>query len=195
MPSDSGLFREEAFARRGQREPIDGLLRVTAPHEWVILLGLVLALGATAAWGLFGSVERSLGADCALVQPDERYAELGDVQIPDDAVGGFEAMALVPRHDARRLEAGMEARVSASQERLDGPEVLDAEVVGISERPVVAPGWLPGSEGSASPGGHAVRLALRSALPTGVADGDHCTVRIVLDRHAPARWLTSTWLG
>ena len=36
------LFREAAFARRGQTEPLDGLLRVTAPHEWVILVGPAL---------------------------------------------------------------------------------------------------------------------------------------------------------
>ena len=67
------LFRQEAYKRRGQAEPIDGLLRVTAPHEWAILgiLGLVV-IGAV-AWGIFGRIERSLSAGCVLAAPGERF--------------------------------------------------------------------------------------------------------------------------
>ena len=75
MPAAKSVFRDEAFALRGQREPIDGLLRVTAPHEWAILLGLVLAMAAVGAWGVFGSVERGLRVDCVLIVPGERHAE------------------------------------------------------------------------------------------------------------------------
>ena len=73
------LFREEAFARRGQTEPLDGLLRVTAPHEWVIVAGLGIALLGLVAWGLFGSVERSLSSECVLAQPGERYTVISDI--------------------------------------------------------------------------------------------------------------------
>ena len=73
------LFREEAFARRGQTEPMDGLLRVTAPHEWVIVAGLGLALLGLVAWGLFGSVERSLSSECILAHPGDRYTVISDV--------------------------------------------------------------------------------------------------------------------
>ena len=68
------LFRDEAFARRGQREPIDGLLRVTAPHEWMILAGVGLVLLGVFAWALFGRVEQSLSAEGILVYRGERYA-------------------------------------------------------------------------------------------------------------------------
>ena len=73
------LFREEAFARRGQTEPLDGLLRVTAPHEWVIVAGLGLALLGLVTWGLFGSVERNLSAQCVLAQPGERFTVISDI--------------------------------------------------------------------------------------------------------------------
>ena len=73
------LFRAQAFARRGQTEPLDGLLRVTAPHEWVVLAGLALASLGFVAWGVLGSVERSVSAECLLVHPGERYAVLSDV--------------------------------------------------------------------------------------------------------------------
>ena len=73
------LFRTQAFARRGQTEPLDGLLRVTAPHEWVALVGVALAVLGFVIWGVLGSVERSVSAECLLVHPGERYAVLSDV--------------------------------------------------------------------------------------------------------------------
>ena len=67
------LFRQEAFARRGQAEPIDGLLRVTAPHEWAILGILGLAVIGVVLWGVFGRIERSVSAACTLAAPGERF--------------------------------------------------------------------------------------------------------------------------
>ena len=176
---------------------MDGLLRVTAPHEWVILLGLVLALAAVALWGLLGTVERSLGADCALVKPDAdgRYGEVAGMRVPDDSAYGLEVVALVPHQEAQRLDAGMDARVSTSVLGVDGPEILDAEVVAISARSVARPGGLLSSEPAAPSHGRLVGLALRSEPPAGLVDGAPCTARIVVDRHAPVRWLTSGRLG
>ena len=37
------MFRERALQRRGRQEPLDDLLQVTAPHEWLILAGLAAA--------------------------------------------------------------------------------------------------------------------------------------------------------
>lgn len=76
---NQGLFRKEAYDRRGQGESIDYLSRVTAPHEWAVLAGLGLALLGVIAWGLFGSVERSLKADCVLARPGERYTVIAEV--------------------------------------------------------------------------------------------------------------------
>ena len=56
MTDNRRLFREEAFARRGKSESLDGLLRVTAPHEWILLFCLGLGVLGLAVWGLFGSV-------------------------------------------------------------------------------------------------------------------------------------------
>lgn len=72
------LFRREATARKGRREPIDGLLRVTAPHEWLILIALIISISAFAAWGTFGEVERGLTLECLLVYPGERYTIASD---------------------------------------------------------------------------------------------------------------------
>lgn len=66
------------MARKGRREPIDGVLRVTAPHEWLILIALIIAISAFAAWGTFGEVERGINVDCLLVYPGERYTIASD---------------------------------------------------------------------------------------------------------------------
>ena len=78
MASNRRLFREEAFARRGKTEPLNGLLRVTAPHEWVILVFLAIALLGLAGWGLFGSVEQSVAAQCVLAHPGDRFTVVAE---------------------------------------------------------------------------------------------------------------------
>lgn len=100
--SQRRLFRDEAFARRGRTEPIDGLLRITAPHEWVFLALLAVALIAVLAWALFGTIERGLSASCLVAAP---------------ADGGVEAVARLPNEDARRIVVGMAARTDRSTAR------------------------------------------------------------------------------
>ena len=68
------LFRREAVARKGRREPIDGLLSVTAPHEWLVLVGLVASMLALLAWGFFGTAERGMSTECLMVFVGDRYS-------------------------------------------------------------------------------------------------------------------------
>ena len=72
--AESKLFREEALAHRGKIEPLNGLLRVTAPHEWLIVIGLVAALVAVALWAFLGRVDRTLTVGCVLAHPGDRHA-------------------------------------------------------------------------------------------------------------------------
>jgi len=65
-------FRERAVVRNAQAEPLDDRAQVTAPREWVVLACLGLALAALVAWGVFGSVERTLLADGVLVLSGDR---------------------------------------------------------------------------------------------------------------------------
>ena len=73
------VFREDAVARRSRLEPLDDRLQVTAPHEWVVLIGVGLPLAAFVAWGVFGSVERSLSVEAVVVEPGARHAVLSPV--------------------------------------------------------------------------------------------------------------------
>lgn len=68
------LFREKAVAYRGQTEPLDSLLRVTAPREWIILCALAIALLSVATWVIFGSIEQKVEAACILAMPGQRHA-------------------------------------------------------------------------------------------------------------------------
>ena len=121
MSSPRELFREEAFARRGRTEALDGLLRVTAPHEWVILVGLALALLGVLAWGLFGRIDRSLSSACLLARPGERHAVVSGVTgnvvaVAVDVGGPVEAgepVAYVVSADTGRHAALARARVEA----------------------------------------------------------------------------------
>lgn len=74
MLFENRLFREKAIARRGQTEPLDSLLRVTAPREWIILCALAIALLSVATWAIFGSIEQKVAATCILAMPGQRHA-------------------------------------------------------------------------------------------------------------------------
>ena len=73
------MFRERALLRRGRQEPLDDLLQVTAPHEWLILAGLAATLAALIAFVLFGRVDRAATFDAVLVSPGERQSVIAPV--------------------------------------------------------------------------------------------------------------------
>ena len=73
MNKDNELFRDNAVARAAQPEPIDHPLRVTAPHEWFLMVGLVLALLGGLVWAALADAERTLAGSGALVRSGERY--------------------------------------------------------------------------------------------------------------------------
>ncbi len=66
------IYRNEAVTRRGQRESIDGLPRVTAPHEWLIQLGLLVAIIILIGWATLGEIQRGISTDCVLLYPGNR---------------------------------------------------------------------------------------------------------------------------
>ena len=77
--SDSDLFRKEAMAHRGETEPLNGLLRVTAPHEWLIVIGLGAALLAVLLWAFLGRIDRTVAVACVFAHPGERQAVIATV--------------------------------------------------------------------------------------------------------------------
>lgn len=69
-----GIFRSEAVVRQGRVEPLDVRLQSNAPHEWLFLTGLGVALAAIVLWLFLGRVEQSLSAQAVLVKAGERHA-------------------------------------------------------------------------------------------------------------------------
>jgi len=67
------MFRERALRRRGRQEPLDDRLQITAPHEWLIVVGLCVMVLALMAFSVFGRVERTMSVEAALVLPGERH--------------------------------------------------------------------------------------------------------------------------
>ena len=66
-------FLEEAAASRNERQQLDRLLRVAAPHERAVLAGIGALVLALVAWALFGSVVRTVAIDGVLIKPGDRH--------------------------------------------------------------------------------------------------------------------------
>ena len=52
-------FRERVIAASASRQQLDRLLRVTAPHERVVLVAVGVMIAGIGAWALFGALGRS----------------------------------------------------------------------------------------------------------------------------------------
>ena len=163
------LFRDEAFARRGRSEPIDGLLRITAPHEWLFLAMLGCAMLVVLLWAVFGTIERGLSAPCVLAST---------------SAGAPAAEAQLSSGDARRVAVGMAARVS----RVGVDGAFDGEVSQVAIE-----------TSDANERRTLIRVSLSHVLSDvpsaslsassleGWRDGDSCDLRIVTSRESPIR--------
>ena len=150
------LFREEAYNRRGQAEPIDGLLRVTAPHEWAVLAALALVVIGVVAWGIFGRIERSLSAGCILATPGERFPVVAEAAgtvvnvlvAAGDPVAEGQPVAYVRTPDlarnatlARTRLAALEATENPEQDDLAAAhaELRGLEALQAAGEPILSP--------------------------------------------------------
>lgn len=111
-------FLEKALASKDQRQQLDHLLRVTAPHERMLLAGIGLVLLALTVWGVFGRITLGLTMEGVLIEPGDRY----------------EVMAAEPGHLVEVLVAPGD-RVEAGDPiaRQTTPE-LDRETEALRER-------------------------------------------------------------
>lgn len=67
-------FSEKALAASAnRRQQLDHLLRVTAPHERIVLAAITLILAGVGMWGLYGSIEREVALDGVLIAPGQRH--------------------------------------------------------------------------------------------------------------------------
>ena len=119
------MFRSRA--QRGRTEPLDGLLRVTAPHEWVLLAALAAALGGVLAWGLLGGLDRSVSGGCVVVGTGRDVVVVAESSgvVSESLVQAGEAVA--PGAALVRLAgAGLEPQLAAAESRLGALESAGA---------------------------------------------------------------------
>ncbi len=67
------LYRTEAYQQRGRTSPIDGILRVSAPREWLVLVILTVAIAGVILWSVLGRLESGINAACTLRAAGERH--------------------------------------------------------------------------------------------------------------------------
>ena len=113
-------FREEAAASRNQRQQLDHLLRITAPHERIIVAGIALVLVGFVAWAFLGSIERGVTLDGALIEPGSRHEAISSepghlvefLVSPGDRVEAGEPIARQTVPELDREEAALHERVT-----------------------------------------------------------------------------------
>lgn len=66
-------FREQAIAASENRQQLDRLLRVTAPHERIVLATTGFLLAGLGIWILFGNIDRTITLQGVLLEPGQRY--------------------------------------------------------------------------------------------------------------------------
>lgn len=167
-------FREEAASNRNKRQQLDHLLRVTALNERIILAGIGLVLLATAAWALFGSIERSVTLD-GLLLSEARHKAVAD--------GGKHVVALVRLENAEPIRPGMPAAVELEMSD-GGKQRVEGEVSGIA--PGTLPEWLVTQTPLAELGLSRLEVRLDHAAALDLDDGAPCRIRVVLGRQTPA---------
>lgn len=114
-----GIFRQRALEHQTEQEAIDALLRITAPHEWIIAAGLATLLVACLAWGVLGRIELTLQVDGMLAKAGERGVIVSTVagRVLDLPVKPGEAVpadAVIASMEPAALE--MRARLAAARE-------------------------------------------------------------------------------
>ena len=128
-PPGRKLFRKRAMRESEKPAPFDTLLRITAPHEWVLATTLLLAVAVAASWALLGRIEIRTTVDGVLALPGSRTTLVAGVAgsirevafNPGDAVDeGAPIIVLAPvgagsRAQMAGAKVGMLAKLIAEQ--------------------------------------------------------------------------------
>ena len=93
---------------------------MTAPHEWAMLLGLVVAIFALIMWGTFGQIERGWSTDCLVVYPGERYTIIAESEgNVAEVMAQVGTMVDVGQPLARLRSSELDRQVRLAQSKVD----------------------------------------------------------------------------
>lgn len=113
------IFREQALVRRQRQEPLDDLLKITAPHEWLLVVGLGMMLAALLVYGVVGRVDLSLSYDAVLVHPGERHAVFAPVSGTVVAVLAEAGDTVKPGQAIARVQTTADQQMESASLRLN----------------------------------------------------------------------------
>ena len=132
-------FRLSAVAAMSDREQLHTLLQVTAPREWAVVAAVFVLVSAVAAWGVLGTVERALFADCLVLRPGVRNMVVSGVAgtVTDVLVSSGAAVAAGDVL-ARVRQPDVERDLRIAEARLDRLEIEFAAAGGGAVPPSLA---------------------------------------------------------
>ena len=175
------IFRERALQRRARQEPLDDRLQITAPHEWLIVTGLVVALITLITFGVCGRVERTVSYDAVLAIPGERHylvapvsGTVMDVLVDrNSTVAPGQPIAYVQPSETQYLESALVRFLSALEEDGQLPEGSRLELLqeGLTANPSIE--FAPAAVITSPEGGEVMTLDLAPGemVPTGALVG------------------------
>lgn len=182
-------FRERAIAASANRQQLDRLLRVTAPHERIALVAVGLILIGVGAWALFGAIDREVALDCVLLVPERRDEASREASLQAEEVGDrhLGASLLAAPRVARLLHPGMPAAVEVQL-----PDGTTRRLEGSVS--TVAAGWSSDREPespatTAAAAAQRVDIDLPPASDLNLPNGTPCRARIDHGRDSLAELL------
>ena len=181
-------FRERAIAASANRQQLDRLLRVTAPHERIALVAVGLILVVVGAWALFGTIDREVALDCVLLVSERRDKASREAPLQAEDAGDrrLGASMLAAPRVARLLHPGMPASVEVQL-----PDRATRRLEGSVS--TVAAGWSPAWNlelpATAADSTQRVDVYLPPMSGLEVPNGTPCRARIDLGPHSLAELL------
>ncbi|MCY3862008.1 MAG: hypothetical protein OXG30_06085 [bacterium] len=185
-------FREQAIAASANRQQLDRLLRVSAPHERIALGAVGLILVGISAWVVFGDMARAVTGDCVLLVPgphDEAVTSAPGYPTTGDAQDRrLQATLFAAPRVAGFLQPGMSASVEV---QLSDGAIHQME----GSVSAIAAGWspvgdlVPSAATAAADPMRRIEINLPPASELDLAHGTPCRARIVHGRYSIATLL------
>ena len=128
-------FREQAIAASENRQQLDRLLRVTAPHERIVLVATALLLAGLGIWVLFGSIDREITLQGVLVEPGQRYEVVATesgylVEYLVEPGDRIEVGAAVARQSVPATEGEAGVELAGAEQRIHDSEAIASQMGG-----------------------------------------------------------------
>lgn len=177
----SRVFRQTALDRLSSPEQLDQLVRVANPQGWAALGVLTGLLAVALLWGWFGSIPVEVAGDGILQSRNG-----GPVHGSHADGEELQAILFLPPGEARKVSAGMEARILPAELRREEHGFIRGEVRRLDAAPMEGR-WtqieVALERDSNASGGY--RWSSPGGPDRDLPSGTRITGTIVVERHRP----------